>query len=240
MAPLSEGPVAVLLDAGGVFVLPDPDRILGAFTRAECSVPRDVLADAHYRAAARFGIHLDVEACWTEAWLEYLQTYVDECGVPQDRRDEAHRHLDSEFADAALWVEPVPGSREGLQALADAGVRLGIVSNADGMMGPRLAQLELCQVGPGIGVDIECVVDSGNVGVMKPDPRIFQAAIDLLGLEPDQVWYVGDMPAIDVVGARRASIRPYLMDPLGLHLDAGYDRISSLAALAELIATASG
>jgi putative hydrolase of the HAD superfamily len=240
MAPLSEGPVAVLLDAGGVFVLPDPDRILGAFTRAECSVPRDVLADAHYRAAARFGIHLDVEACWTEAWLEYLQTYVDECGVPQDRRDEAHRHLDSEFADAALWVEPVPGSREGLQALADAGVRLGIVSNADGMMGPRLAQLELCQVGPGIGVDIECVVDSGNVGVMKPDPRIFQAAIDLLGLEPDQVWYVGDMPAIDVVGARRARIRPYLMDPLGLHLDAGYDRISSLAALAELIATASG
>ena len=240
MAPLSEGPVAVLLDAGGVFLLPDPDRILGAFTRAECSVPRDVLADAHYRAAARFGIHLDVEACWTEAWLEYLQAYIDECGVPQDRRDEAHRHLDSEFADAALWVDPVPGSREGLQSLADAGVRLGIISNADGMMGPRLAQLELCQVGPGIGVDIECVVDSGNVGVMKPDPRIFQAAIDLLGLEPDQVWYVGDMPAIDVVGARRAGIRPYLMDPLGLHLDAGYDRISSLAALAELIATASG
>jgi putative hydrolase of the HAD superfamily len=238
MAPIGDAPVAVLLDAGGVFVLPDPDRILGAFTRAECSVPREVLAEAHYRAAARFGIHLDVEACWTEAWLEYLQAYIDECGVPQDRRDEAHRHLDSEFADAALWVDPVPGSREGLQALADAGVRLGIISNADGMMGPRLAQLELCQVGPGIGVDIECVVDSGNVGVMKPDPRIFQAAIDLLGLEPDQVWYVGDMPAIDVVGARRAGIRPYLMDPLGLHVDAGYERISSLTALAELIATA--
>jgi putative hydrolase of the HAD superfamily len=240
MASMGDTPVAVLLDAGGVFVLPDPDRILGAFTRAECSVPREVLADAHYRAAARFGIHLDVEAGWTEAWLEYLQTYVEECGVPQDRRDEAHLHLDSEFADAALWVEPVPGSREGLQALADTGVRLGIISNADGMMGPRLAQLELCQVGPGIGVDIECVVDSGNIGVMKPDPRIFQVAIDLLGLEPDQVWYVGDMPAIDVVGARRAGIRPYLMDPLGLHLDADYERISSLAALAELIATVSG
>jgi FMN phosphatase YigB (HAD superfamily) len=237
---MSDAPVAVLLDAGGVFVLPDPDRILGAFTRAECSVPREVLADAHYRAAARFGTHLDVEACWTEAWLEYLQTYVDECGVPPDRRDEAHLHLDSEFADAALWVEPVPGSRDGLQALADTGVRLGIISNADGMMGARLAQLEVCQVGPGIGVDIEFVVDSGNVGVMKPDPRIFQAAIDLLGLEPDQVWYVGDMPAIDVVGARRAGIRPYLMDPLGLHLDATYQRTSSLAALADLIATAPG
>jgi putative hydrolase of the HAD superfamily len=240
MSPSSDTPVAVLLDAGGVFVLPDPVRILGAFTLAECSVPRDVLADAHYRAAARFGIHLDVEVCWNEAWTEYLQTYVEECGVPPDRRDEAHLHLDSEFADAALWVDPVPGCLEGLQALAECGVRLGIISNADGMMGSRLAQLELCQVGPGVGVEIECVVDSGNVGVMKPDPRIFQAAIDLLGLEADQVWYVGDMPAIDVVGARRAGIRPYLMDPLSLHLDAAYERISSLAALAELIETESG
>jgi FMN phosphatase YigB (HAD superfamily) len=239
MAHTGDAPAAVLLDAGGVFVLPDPERILGAFIRAECSVPREALADAHYRAAARFGTHLDVEANWTEAWLDYLQTYVDECGVPRDRREDAHRHLDSEFADAALWVEPVPGSREGLRALADTGVRLGIVSNADGMMGPRLAQLELCQVGPGIGVDIECVIDSGNVGVMKPDPRIFEVAIDLLSLDADQIWYVGDMPAIDVVGARRAGIRPFLMDPLGLHFDASYERIPSLVGLAKLIATAS-
>jgi putative hydrolase of the HAD superfamily len=75
---------------------------------------------------------------------------------------------------------------------------------------------------------------------MKPDPRIFQAAIDLLGLEADQVWYVGDLPAIDVVGARRAGIQPYLMDPLGLHHDAGYERISTLGELAELIAKSSG
>jgi hypothetical protein len=47
------------------------------------------------------------------------------------------------------------------------------------------------------------------------------------------------MPAIDVVGARRAGIRPILMDPLGLHFDASYERIDSLVGLAELIATAS-
>jgi len=235
MSSLGDPPVAVLLDAGGVFVLPDPERILGAFVRAECTVSREVLADAHYRAAVRFGTHLDVEANWSEAWLDYLRTYVAECGVPPEWRDEAHVHIDSEFADAALWVEPVPGSREGLEALADTGVRLGIVSNADGMMAQRLAQLELCQVGPGIGVEIECVVDSGNVGVMKPDPRIFEAAVDLLGLRAEQVWYVGDMPAIDVVGARRAGIRPFLMDPLGLHLDADYGRVPSLAALADVI-----
>ena len=228
-------PAAVLLDAGGVFVLPEPERILGAFARAECSVPPEALLGAHYRAAARFGTDLDVEAAWVEAWRGYVETYVAECGVPEDRREEAHRHVDSEFADAALWVEPIPGARDGLQALVDAGVRVGVVSNADGMMGPRLADLEICQVGPGLGVEIECVVDSGNVGVMKPDPRIFVAATDLLGLTADEVWYVGDMPAFDVVGARRADIRPFLMDPLVLHRDADYDRISSLTELAELV-----
>jgi putative hydrolase of the HAD superfamily len=225
----------VLLDAGGVFVLPDPARILGAFTRAECDVDRAVLADAHFRAAVRFSTDVDVEANWAETWLSYLQTYIEECGVAPDFREEAHRHIDSEFADAALWVEPIPGSRDGLQALADAGVRLGIVSNADGLMGHRLAELELCQVGPGIAPTVECVVDSGNVGVMKPDPRIFEAALALLDLDPADVWYVGDMPAIDVVGPRRAGLHPVLMDPLGLHLDADYDRVESLTALADRI-----
>jgi putative hydrolase of the HAD superfamily len=119
--------------------------------------------------------------------------------------------------------------------LAESGVRLGIVSNADGLIGQRLAEMEICQVGPGVGVEIEFVVDSGDVGVMKPDPRIFEVALDLLGLEPGEVWYLGDMPAIDVVGARRAGLRPFLIDPLALHLDADYDRVESLMALAERI-----
>lgn len=228
-------PDLVLLDAGGVFVLPDPTRVLGAFTRAECDVAADVLAEAHYRAVRAFHTGVDAEAEWAPTWIEYLRTYVAACGVADDLLDEAHRHVDSEFADAALWVDPIAGSRDGLQALADTGVRLGIVSNADGMMGQRLAQLEICQVGPGLGVEIECVVDSGNVGVMKPDPRIFVAALDLVDVSADRAWYVGDMPAIDVVGARRAGLRPFLMDPFELHHDADYDRTGSLTELAELI-----
>ena len=230
-------PELVLLDAGGVFVLPEPARVLGAFTRAECEVTADVLAEAHYRAVRAFDVSVDVEADWAPTWIAYLKDYIEGCGVPEDLREEAHLHVDSEFADAALWIDPIAGSREGLQALADAGVRLGVVSNADGIMGQRLAQLEICQVGPGLGVEIECVVDSGAVGIMKPDPRIFVAALDLLDVSAERTWYVGDMPAIDVVGARRAGIRPFLMDPFDLHHDADYDRTSSLADLAELIAS---
>src|SRR5437870_636138 len=168
MAP----PKAVLLDVGGVFLLPEHHRILGAFSRAECAPSAELLDRAHYFAARRFTTDLDVEGDWAGCWKRYLETYVDACEIDELDRPEAHRHLDSEFADAALWLRVIPGCRDGLRALADTGVRLGIVSNADGVMGERLRELELLQVGPGLGVEVDCIIDSGAVGVMKPDPRI--------------------------------------------------------------------
>ena len=228
-------PGAVLLDAGGVLLLPEHDRILGAFSRAECAVPAALLDRAHYLAASRFTTDVDVERDWQGCWQHYLDAYIDACGVADDARDDVHRHLDSEFADAALWTEVVPGCREGLAALAETRVRLGIVSNADGVIGERLRALEILQVGPGVGVEVACVIDSGAVGVMKPDPRIFHLALDAIGAGADDTWYVGDMPAIDVVGARRAGLRPLLLDPLGLHHDADYERVDSLADVADRI-----
>ena len=229
-------PAAVLLDVGGVFLLPDHERIAGAFARAEYPVPIATLDDAHYAAAMRFGVDLDAEADWAGSWKAYLEGYADFCGVPPDLLEEVHRHLDSEFADAALWYREAPGSREGLAALAATGVRLGIVSNADGMIGERLRTREILQVGPGLGIEVDCVIDSGAVGVMKPDPRIFRLALDAMDVDADDAWYVGDMPGIDVVGARRAGLRPFVVDPLGLHADAGYDRVASLQELARLVA----
>lgn len=235
-----KAPQAVLLDSGGVFLLPDHERVAGAFARAEPpqDVDRDVLDAAHYRGAAVFTIDLDVEADWPGCWQQYLEAYVDACGVPGDAREEVHRHLDSEFADAALWVRPIAGAAGGLGALAACGVRLGVVSNADGLMAQRLAALEILQVGPGVGVEVETVVDSGAVGVMKPDARIFRLALEAMELDPADVWYVGDMPAIDVVGARRAGLHPFVVDPLGIHAGRGYDTIGSLAELAVRIAAA--
>ena len=234
-------PVAVLLDAGGVFLLPDRDRVLGAFARSEVAVDPAGLDDAHYAGAARFTTSLDAEADWNACWNEYLDGYVEFLGVATDAATdvsrELHRHLDSEFADTGLWTRIAPGSVDGFRALAATGVRLGMVSNADGLMARRMRELEILQVGPGVGVTVECVIDSGAVGVMKPDPRIFRIALDAMGIadadvEAGRVWYVGDMPGIDVVGARRAGLRPFLLDPLGLHQEADHDCVGSLAELA--------
>jgi putative hydrolase of the HAD superfamily len=228
-------PHAVLLDAGGVFLLPDPARIVAAFARAEVSVSPATLADAHYRAAAAFRPELDLDARWAESWQEYLAAYARACC--DDGADLAfvHEHLDSEFADAALWSEVIPDSVTGLRALAATGVRLGVVSNADGLMARRLREREILQVGPGPGVEVGCVVDSGEVGVMKPDPRIFELALHALGVDAGETWFVGDMPAFDVRGAANAGIHAVLLDPLGIHAAAPYDTVASLGDLARRI-----
>jgi FMN phosphatase YigB (HAD superfamily) len=232
------GPEAVLLDVGGVFLVPEHDRIMGAFTRAGFTPAVEDLDRAHYLGARHFPMADDLD--WPSAWHEYLEGYVTACGVPDDEafREEVHLHLDSEFADAALWYREAPGCRDGLAELASTGVRLGIVSNADGMIGERLREREILQVGPGLGVAVECVIDSGAVGVMKPDPRIFRLALDAMGVDAADAWYVGDTPGIDVVGARRAALRPFLVDPLGLHHQADYERVSSLSELARVVVAA--
>ncbi len=234
--PFPSRPEAVLLDVGGVFLLPTHERVLGAFARAGLTPGADILDRAHYAGAVAFPSDGGADVDWATRWRAYLDGYITECDVPEETRDEVHQHLDSEFADAALWLQEVPGARAGLRALADTGVRLGIISNADGLIGGRLTEMEILQVGAGIGVPMECIIDSGAVGVMKPDPRIFQLALDAMSLAPSDAWYVGDMPGIDVVGARAAGLFPVLMDPFQFHLEADYARISSLSDLAAVIA----
>ncbi len=87
-----------------------------------------------------------------------------------------------------------------------------------------------------MGVPVECVIDSGEVGVQKPDPRIFRIALDAMGIEARQAWYVGDMPGIDVVGARAAGLHPIVMDPFGLHGGADYATVGTLAEVASAAA----
>ena len=228
-------PKAVLLDVGGIFLLPEHDRILGAFARAGQTPVIDDLDRAHYTGAVALHTGVDVVAEFRTVWGRYLDAFITACGIADEFRADVHEHLDSEFADAALWIRPAPGSRAGLRALAATGVRLGIVSNADGLIGQRLREQEILQVGPGPGVEVECVIDSGEVGVMKPDPRIFEIACTAMGIEARNAWYVGDMPGIDVVGARAAGLHPVVMDPYHLHEAADYDRTTSLTELAHQI-----
>jgi 2-haloalkanoic acid dehalogenase type II len=67
----------------------------------------------------------------------------------------------------------------------------------------------------GIGHLFERSVAARDVGAAKPDPVIFQKAIEGTGLEPHEVIYVGDDPHIDVIGARAAGMHPVWINRTG-------------------------
>ena len=226
---------AVLLDVGGIFHLPSHEHVAGACRRAGFEPDVDLLDRAHYRGTTAFHVDYTGELPWAELWDGYLSEYVRELDVPDDLRADVLEHLHAEFAVAAMWSRVIPGSVDDLRVLAATGVRLGVISNADGTVALRLREQEVLQVGPGIGVPVACVIDSGEVGVLKPDPRIFTIALDAMGLHPEQAWYIGDMPGIDVVGARAASIHPFVIDPYGFHDSRDYDTVASLRDVAKLV-----
>jgi putative hydrolase of the HAD superfamily len=235
MPPSASRPDAVLLDVGGVFHLPSHEHVLGACRRAGFEADGARLDRAHYRGTTSFHIDYTGELPWSEMWAGYLDRYVDELGVGDDVKSDVIEHLQQEFTAGGLWSRIIPGSIDDLRVLAATGVRLGVVSNAEGTVAVQLREGEVLQVGPGIGVQVDCVIDSGEVGVLKPDPRIFAIALDALGLEPEHVWYVGDMPGIDVVGARAAGIEPLVIDPFGFHGGHDYETVASLRDVAHLI-----
>lgn len=235
---MTSSPKAVLLDVGGVFLLPSRSHIRSALAQVGHVVIDDEAIDrAHYEAVRVFPMDLEGDEYMSPAWTDYLYAYAASLDVPAEVSDEAVDHLRNEYVTGWLWSQLIEGSVEGLVELAGTGVDLGVVSNADGSIEWRLAEMGVLQVGPGEGVEVRCVVDSTVVGVDKPNPEIFEPALDALGVEAGDVWYVGDTPAFDVVGARRAGITPILMDPFGVNDDFGVTTIPSLGRLARQISS---
>jgi putative hydrolase of the HAD superfamily len=229
-------PSAILLDVGGVFLLPSRSHIRSALQLVGHSVAEDSTIDrAHYQAVRAFPMDLEAGEYMGPYWTEYLEVYARAVGVGEDLLEEAVEHLRNEYVTGWLWSHLIEGSKDGLAALAATGVPVGVVSNSDGTIERRLAEMALLQVGPGAGVEVRCVIDSGTVGVEKPDPRIFELALEALGLPAEGIWYVGDTPAFDVVSARRAGMQPILMDPFGINGDFGVPAVSSLTEVAEMI-----
>jgi putative hydrolase of the HAD superfamily len=213
------------LDLGGVFYLPEHDRVRDALARLELAVPADRLDEAHYRGVAALEQFRDGD---TSIWHAYNRAYAQMCGVHDDDVDRAVAVLLEEFGRGGIWTRIIPGARDALAELRDLGFGLAVVSNADGTVEEQLRHDEICQVGPGPGVEVDAVLDSAVVGIAKPDPGIFRLALDTLGVAADETIHVGDTPAADVAGARAAGVAPVLVDPFDLHPEADCVRVAAL------------
>ena len=88
--------------------------------------------------------------------------------------------------------------RTALQALRDAELWVGVAGNQTARMGGLLRALEL---------PVDGLATSGEWGVAKPSPEFFARVCDWSGFPAEEIVYVGDHPANDVVPARAAGLR---------------------------------
>ena len=233
---------AILLDAGGVLVFPEPGRVLPPLRQAGFDPDLATLERAHYRAMAI----QDAQALppapesW---WRSYLISYVVACGVAEDRAEPLASQMAQQIRGHA-WTHVGLGAVDGLRAVAALGLPMGVVSNSDGSVEGDLRRLGVCYVpdasdGPGApaaGVPMDVILDSAVVGVAKPDPEIFRLALDVLGVPAGStVLHVGDSLRYDVAGALAARLQPVHMDPYGFcPAPDDHPHVRSLADLAEL------
>ena len=120
----------------------------------------------------------------------------------------------------------MPGVPEALGRLQRRGLTLAVISNSDGTCAKSLEDAGL------LGY-LSFVIDSAEVGVEKPDPRIFEIALARCGADPRRTLYIGDLYHADVVGARRAGLHALLLDPYGDWPPMDCDRATDLSAVAD-------
>ena len=221
---------AVFFDLGGTLLVMRRDTIFQKVIREE---GRDASEGEIHRA------YMGLESWWLSAYSSSSMT--------PEQTVEAYRHLDqrvfsSLFSDAeeaeALrvsrlvrirWPElektiPLklyPDVRPALAKLRRRGYALGLISNAPA---------DTVRVIRPLGLDgyMSTINFSGAVGYTKPNPRIFEIAMEKIGCGPEECVHVGDVYEADVVGAKNAGMKGILIDRLDAQPGLDCPRITSL------------
>jgi putative hydrolase of the HAD superfamily len=124
---------------------------------------------------------------------------------------------------SANWDQILPGTRDALERLRKE-YAIAVISNADGKIDAVLGRC-------GIVDCFQSITDSGTIGIEKPDPVIFDAALRDMKAEAAESLYVGDVYSVDYVGARRVGMQAVLFDVAGAYRERDLPRVESLAEL---------
>lgn len=197
----------VLLDAAGTLFTERLSRDeIYAEVLAGLGVSRELADVAHLRSEVHdelpevFEGHVRYSDGWFREFVRRLLARVGSDADPERVRST----LADQFTRAETFVVfgDVPPA---LDALLEAGARLGVVSNWNARLPELLRDL-------GIDRPFELVLASAAFGRSKPDPAIFREALRRMSARPGEALHVGDHPLNDVTGARRAGIRALLLD----------------------------
>lgn len=186
-------PAALTLDAAGTLLHP-AEPIAATYARVARSHGH-VVEETELGARVRAAMHELAPLRSEDAgWHRYWRGVVARAIGADDPRVLAV--LYEHYAEPAAWTIS-PGARECLRDLSACGISLCVVSNWDTRLRALLERLDLAN-------GFAAIVVSGEVGLEKPDPRIFGLACTRLRTAPARVLHVGDHAEADVAGARAA------------------------------------
>lgn len=231
---------AVVFDMGGVFLVPAPEPIRGVLREAgvEVGFDGDDAHHAHYRGVrgiTELLAHTVVEEREAGTWFHYDKAYFGSIGLSGadlERTIAARDRIRRAESVENVWTFEL---EHNIGAFARISTQrpVAIVTNNNGTAVQQCLDHRICQLDDGPLPRAAAIVDSTVIQIAKPDPRIFQPALDALGTQPSRTLYVGDTVHADIHGAEAAGMPAVQLDPLDLHDDHSHWRLPDVMSLAD-------
>ena len=234
---------AVVFDIGGVFVIRHWEPVCRGMGRGGHTIDPDPVRfhEAHHHAVRALSSRIDggpIDEYASDFWSHYERAYLSHLGIGPGELDSAVATMHHEVIGKEpkpLWRQLLVDNIAAFNRIVDAGIPVAIVSNNDGTAERQMIDFGICQVGPGSLRSVAAIVDSGALGVAKPDPAIFTPALNALGVAAHRALYVGDTVHADVIGATAAGMPVVQLDPYDLHGDFDHVRFPDVAAIADFL-----
>lgn len=221
----------------------DLDRTLWDFDRNSENALKQIFAEEELEARIGGFEHFHQQYVYQNAhlWKLYGKGKIKKDDLRYERFRVTLKHfklqdeaLVRRLSDAYVQISPLqtalfPAAIETLQELQQMGYNLHIITN--GFQEVQFIKLENC----GLRAFFDVIVCSEFVGKNKPEPAIFNYAMNQAGAKPAQAIMIGDDYHVDVAGALRAGMRAVWFDPSGKN-SYGYEHtIKQLTELLTLV-----
>lgn len=154
-----------------------------------------------------YDAYLDKVITYEQADVQKIHLFFSSLGLPEPSLDEVQKFRDTYKAVYRKNRRATPGSIEALARLREHGYRIAIITN--GQVEDQTAKVKA------IGVHhlIDRIITSEEAGYRKPDRRIFQYAIEQLGVSLDTACMIGDSAESDIKGALDAQMVTMMYSP---------------------------
>ena len=188
----------LFLDAGGVLVFPNWERVVDTLRRHGVEAAGQAMAEAEPRVRRELDTAVGIQTTTDRGRAEaYWDRILDLAAVPRGAATrEALAELEAYHALHNLWELVPEGAATALGRCSEAGLRMAVVSNSNGTVRRKLARL-------GLSGFFATIVDSTEEGVEKPDPRIFHVALQRMGARAETT-----LPSMSLKGPSKSTATP--------------------------------